>query len=100
MLPSTFHRGLGVAGGLTNVATPETGSIGAASHNRSMTFNAAKPGAAAANGSAAAQSAAELEKKVKEVEEKKLQAQQAVAEAQAAAAAGKKEDAKPVTISA
>lgn len=70
-----------------SVAAPEPGSISGSSHNKSMTFN--KPNAAA-----------ELERKVKEVEERKLQAQQAVAQAQAAAASGKKDDAKPVTISA
>ena len=66
--------------------------MSATSYNKSMTFN--KP----TNG--VSQSAAELERKAKEVEEKKLQAQQAVAQAKAAAAASKKDDAKPVTISA
>ncbi|KAH8087820.1 hypothetical protein BXZ70DRAFT_955272 [Cristinia sonorae] len=87
VLPSTFHRGLSTTGGLVSVATPEAGSIGAASHNKSMTFN---------KGSA---SAADLQKQLKEMEEKKSQAQAAVAQAQAAA--GKKEDGtKSVPISA
>ncbi|KAI0687425.1 hypothetical protein BC835DRAFT_1522783 [Cytidiella melzeri] len=68
VLPSTFHRGLGITGGANNV------SDSTASHNKSVTFNNK------------ASTAAQLEKRVKEVEEKKKQAKAAVAQAQAAAA--------------
>ena len=62
---------------MEKVPTPQTGSMGASSHNKSVTFNKS-------------QSAAELEKKVKEMEEKKNEAEKAVAQAEAAAA-GKKD---------
>lgn len=91
MLPSTFHRGLSMNAPIVNVPTPETGSMGAPSPHKSITFNKAAGG----------DSAAELEKKLKEMEEKKSQAEKAVAQAEAAAAAGKKDDtSKPVAISA
>ncbi|EKM53415.1 uncharacterized protein PHACADRAFT_211115 [Phanerochaete carnosa HHB-10118-sp] len=96
VLPTTFHRGLSASGGLVTVSTPETGSMGAHSHNKSVTFN--NPAKTGANG--AASSAAELEKRVKEVEEKKAQALQAVAQAEAAAAAKKDDSKPPVPISA
>ncbi|KAI0941719.1 hypothetical protein AcW1_003529 [Taiwanofungus camphoratus] len=91
VLPSTFHRGLSMNAPIVNVPTPETGSMGAPSPHKSITFNKAAGG----------DSAAELEKKLKEMEEKKSQAEKAVAQAEAAAAAGKKDDtSKPVAISA
>ena len=76
-MPSTFHRGLGPTGSMSDATT---------SHNRSVTFNNSKPA-----------TAAELEKKVKEMEEKKSQAQAAVAQAQAAAAS-KDGSAKSVSV--
>lgn len=107
VLPTTFHRGLAPSGGLVNVPTPETGSIGAPSPHKSVSFkkadgangnggevDAAKAGAATPSASS---SAADLEKKVKEMEERKNEAQKAIAAAQA----GKKDDAsKAVPISA
>ncbi|KAH9855977.1 hypothetical protein C2E23DRAFT_773433 [Lenzites betulinus] len=99
VLPSTFHRGLGASGGLVNVPTPETGSIGAPSPHKSMSFKKADgAGDEAAKASTpASSSAADLEKRVKEMEERKSEAQKAIAAAQA----GKKDDAsKPVPISA
>lgn len=68
-----------------NVSTPQTGTMGGASHHRSVTFN--KPGSKEA-----------LEQKVKEIEEKKTQAEAAVKQAEAAA--GGKDDSKPVAIAA
>ncbi|KAI0090742.1 hypothetical protein BDY19DRAFT_886920 [Irpex rosettiformis] len=78
VLPSTFHRGLGIG--------PET-----TSHNKSVTFNTSKT---------SAQTAAEIEKKVKEVEERKSQAKAAVAQAQAAAAAASSKDSSTKSVSA
>ncbi|KZT72321.1 hypothetical protein DAEQUDRAFT_686029 [Daedalea quercina L-15889] len=86
VLPSTFHRGLSTTSPIEKVPTPQTGSIGAPSHNKSVTFNKS-------------QSAAELEKKVKEMEEKKNEVEKAVAQAEAAASAAGKKDGS-VTISA
>ncbi|TFY58355.1 hypothetical protein EVG20_g8184, partial [Dentipellis fragilis] len=80
VLPTTFHRGLSTGAPLVSVATPQTGSMGGASHHRSVTFN--KPGDASAKET--------LERKMKEVEEKKSQAEAAVKEAE-----NKKSDAKP-----
>ncbi|KAI0359628.1 hypothetical protein OH77DRAFT_1472978 [Trametes cingulata] len=101
VLPTTFHRGLATTGGMVNVPTPETGSMGAPSPHKSMQFNRKADGAGA-NGTDAAKaggasSAADLEKKVKEMEDRKNEAQKAIAAAQA----GKKDDSsKPVPISA
>ena len=72
---------------MVTVATPETGSMGAPSPHKSVTFNKAA-------------SAAELQKQVKEMEEKKNQAQAAIAQAQAAAASKKEDGTKSVSISA
>ncbi|PCH35625.1 hypothetical protein WOLCODRAFT_139985 [Wolfiporia cocos MD-104 SS10] len=90
VLPSTFHRGLSTSGPIVSVLTPDTGSMGGQSQNKSVTFN--RP--------AGAKSAAELEQKLKEMEEKKSQAEKAVAQAEAAAAAGKDDATKSVAISA
>ncbi|KAI0079275.1 hypothetical protein K474DRAFT_1659330 [Panus rudis PR-1116 ss-1] len=92
VLPSTFHRGLSTTGGMINVPTPETGSIGAASPHKSVTFNR--------TASSGGTTAAELEKKLKEMEEKKNQAQAAVAQAEAAAANKKEDGTTSVPISA
>ncbi|THH33030.1 hypothetical protein EUX98_g1148 [Antrodiella citrinella] len=86
VLPSSFHRGLAPSGGVVNVAAPETGSIGAPSPHRSVTFNKS--------------SSSDLQKQLKEMEEKKNQAQAAVAQAQAAAANKKEDGSKSVSISA
>ena len=73
---------------MVSVPNPETGSIGAQSHHKSVTFK--RPDGTPTT-------AAELEKKVKEMEERKNEAQKAIAQAQA----GKKDDASPtVPISA
>ncbi len=102
VLPTTFHRGLAPSGGMVNVPTPETGSIGAPSPHKSMSFKKADGGegdsaAKAASPPTSSSSAADLEKKVKEMEERKNEAQKAIAAAQA----GKKDDAsKAVPISA
>ncbi|KAI0767061.1 hypothetical protein C8Q74DRAFT_1354926 [Fomes fomentarius] len=88
VLPTTFHRGLSTSSPTVNVPTPETGSIGSASHNRSVTFK--RPDGTPTT-------AAELERKVKEMEERKTEAQKRIAQAQA----DKKEDPSPaVPISA
>ncbi|KAF7293446.1 hypothetical protein MIND_01122100 [Mycena indigotica] len=71
VLPNSFHRGLSAAAPLVSVPNPETGSIGAASHNKSVTFN----------GSGGASVKEKLEKQMKEIEEQK----QAVKAAQEAA---------------
>lgn len=84
VLPSSFHRGLSATGPIEKVPTPQTGSIGSASYNKSVTFNKS-------------QSAAELEKKLKDMEEKKNAAEKAVARAEAAVASKKD---SPVAISA
>ncbi|EAU91619.2 polyadenylated RNA binding protein [Coprinopsis cinerea okayama7 len=84
VLPSTFHRGLSTSGGMVNVTTPETGSMGGASHNKSMTFNVS-----------ATSKKEDLEKKVKELEEQKQQMEKAMKEA-----ASKKADNKPVALAA
>ncbi|KAH9922064.1 uncharacterized protein B0H18DRAFT_1105731 [Fomitopsis serialis] len=87
VLPTSFHRGLSATGPIETIPAPQTGTMGASSHHKSMTFNKS-------------QSAAELEKKVKEMEEKKTEAEKAVAQAKAAAA-GKKDGATgSVAISA
>ncbi|KAF7351154.1 hypothetical protein MSAN_01678100 [Mycena sanguinolenta] len=89
VLPTTFHRGLSTSTPLVSVPTPETGSMGATSHHRSVTFNQ--------NSSVKDK----LEKQMKEIEQKKNQAEQAVKAAEEAAANAKKEkDVKAVTISA
>jgi hypothetical protein len=75
-----------------NVPTPETGSMGAASHHRSVTFN---------QSSGNTNIKEKLEKQMKEIEEKKSEAEKAVKAAEEAAAHAKKEkESKPVTISA
>ncbi|KAJ7106057.1 hypothetical protein C8R43DRAFT_1080800 [Mycena crocata] len=92
VLPTTFHRGLSTSAPLVNVPTPETGSMGAASHHRSVTFNQNS-----GNGNVKEK----LEKQMKEIEEKKSQAEKAVKAAEAAAATAKKDkDVKAVAISA
>ncbi|KAJ6497701.1 hypothetical protein C8R45DRAFT_899120 [Mycena sanguinolenta] len=89
VLPTTFHRGLSTSTPLVSVPTPETGSMGATSHHRSVTFN---QGGSVKD---------KLEKQMKEIEQKKDQAEQAVKAAEEAAANAKKEkDVKAVTISA
>nr|VWP00055.1 Amidohydrolase family protein [Ganoderma boninense] len=88
VLPTAFHRGLATTGGMINVPAPDTGSIGAPSHHKSVTFK--RPDGTPTT-------AAELEKKVKEMEERKSEAQKAIAQAQA----GQKGDASStVPISA
>lgn len=74
---------------MVNVATPEPGSMGAVSQNRSMTFN-----------NPAATTKQRLEQQMKEVQERKTQAEQAVKDAEAAAANSKKTDTNPVSIAA
>ncbi|KAJ7928438.1 hypothetical protein B0H13DRAFT_1967246 [Mycena leptocephala] len=92
VLPTTFHRGLSSAAPLVNVPTPETGSMGVASHHRSVTFN---------QSSGNTNIKEKLEKQMKEIEEKKSEAEKAVKAAEEAAAHAKKEkESKPVTISA
>ncbi|KAJ7647663.1 hypothetical protein FB45DRAFT_975290 [Roridomyces roridus] len=86
VLPSTFHRGLSTTAPLVNVPTPETGSMGAAKHNRSVTFN---------QGVSVKE---KLEQQMKEIEEKKIEAEKAVKAAEEAAAS--KKEAKTVTASA
>ncbi|KAF7315156.1 hypothetical protein MIND_00030000 [Mycena indigotica] len=71
VLPNSFHRGLSAAAPLVSVPNPETGSIGAASHHKSVKFN----------GSGGASVKEKLEKQMKEIEEQK----QAVKAAQEAA---------------
>ncbi|KAJ8589656.1 hypothetical protein M405DRAFT_817682 [Rhizopogon salebrosus TDB-379] len=80
VLPSTFHRGLTTSAPLVNVQAPETGSMGAPSHHRSVTFN--KP--------------QDVKEKLKDIEKQKEKAKKAIDEAKAAA--GKKEETKPVPI--
>ncbi|OAX42784.1 hypothetical protein K503DRAFT_709845 [Rhizopogon vinicolor AM-OR11-026] len=80
VLPSTFHRGLTASAPLVNVQAPETGSMGAASHHRSVTFN--KP--------------QDVKEKLKDIEKQKEMAKKAIDEAKAAA--GKKEETKAVPI--
>ncbi|KAF7362224.1 hypothetical protein MVEN_00568600 [Mycena venus] len=93
VLPTTFHRGLSTSAPLVSVPNPETGSMGAASHHRSVTFNQSSGGNASVK--------EKLEKQMKEIEEKKSQAEKAVKAAEEAAANAKKEkDVKAVTISA
>lgn len=72
---------------MVSVSTPETGTMGPVSQNRSMTFN--NPGATTKQ---------KLEQQMKEVQERKNQAEQAVKDAEAAAA--KKADTNPVSIAA
>ncbi|KAH6913936.1 polyadenylated RNA binding protein [Coprinopsis sp. MPI-PUGE-AT-0042] len=82
VLPGTFHRGLSTNGGMVNIATPEPGSMGGASHNKSVTFN----------------NPASMKERLKEIEEKKAAMQKAVEEA---AANSKKSTAeKPVALAA
>lgn len=80
VLPSTFHRGLTTSAPLVNVQAPETGSMGAPSHHRSVTFN--KP--------------QDVKEKLKDIEKQKEMAKKAIDEAKAAA--GKKEESKVVSI--
>jgi len=87
VLPTSFHRGLSATGPIETIPAPQTGTMGASSHHKSMTFNKN-------------QSAAELEKKVKEMEEKKTEAEKAVAQAKAAAAGKKDGTTGSVAISA
>jgi len=88
VLPSSFHRGLSTSGSIVSVPAPETGSMGNASHNRSMTFN---------NSTGSAKE--KYEQQMKEIQAKKDAAEKAVKDAEAAAG-GKKDDAKPVSIAA
>ncbi|KII95659.1 hypothetical protein PLICRDRAFT_693828 [Plicaturopsis crispa FD-325 SS-3] len=88
VLPTAFHRGLSTTAPLVNVQTPESGSMGGPSHNRSVKFNNVGEGAESVKD--------RLEKKMKEIEEKKSQAEKAVAEAEAAT----KKDNNPVAITA
>ncbi|KAJ6624311.1 hypothetical protein B0H10DRAFT_1784731 [Mycena sp. CBHHK59/15] len=90
VLPSTFHRGLSTTAPLVNVPTPETGSMGAASHHRTVTFNQAGTGNDVKK---------KLEQQMKEIEEKKSQAEKAVKAAEEAAATAKK-DKEAIPISA
>ena len=85
VLPSSFHRGLATTGPMINVPTPEPGSMGGPSPHRSVTFN-----------SASANVKEKLEQQMKEIQEKKSEAERAVRNAEAAA--GKKDEAKPVSI--
>ncbi|KAF8161281.1 hypothetical protein B0H34DRAFT_700238 [Crassisporium funariophilum] len=87
VLPSSFHRGLAASGPMVSVPTPEPGSMGGASHNKSMTFN---------NGGASAKE--RLDQQMREVQERKSEAERAVKEAEAAA--NKKDGAKAVPIAA
>ena len=80
VLPSTFHRGLTTSAPLVNVHAPETGSMGAASHHRSVTFN--KP--------------QDVKDKLKDIEKQKEMAKKAIDEAKAAAV--KKDETKAVPI--
>ncbi|KAF8178614.1 hypothetical protein K438DRAFT_1604621 [Mycena galopus ATCC 62051] len=92
VLPTTFHRGLSTSAPLVSVPTPETGSMGGASHHRSVTFNQS-------GGNAHVKE--KLEKQMKEIEQKKSQAEKAVKAAEEAAANAKKEkDVTAVTASA
>ncbi|KAK7057549.1 hypothetical protein R3P38DRAFT_2841681 [Favolaschia claudopus] len=89
VLPTTFHRGLSTTAPLVNVPNPETGSMGAPSPHRSVTFK----------GNVSVKQ--KLEQQMKEIEEKKSQAEKAVKAAEEAAANAKKEkDVKAMTISA
>lgn len=99
VLPGTFHRGLSATGPIVNISTPPTGSMGAPSHNRSVTFNNAGSGAASSRASTEGLSEkVQLEKKMKELEDKKSEAEKKVKEAEKkvkeaedkAAASGKK----------
>ncbi|KAF9012508.1 hypothetical protein BDQ17DRAFT_1344035 [Cyathus striatus] len=84
VLPTAFHRGLSTTGGLVNVQTPETGTMGAPSPHKSVNFK---------------NSAAGVKEKLKELEEKKIEAEKKVKDAEAAAAAsanGKKDG--PTTV--
>lgn len=91
ILPTSFHRGLSTTGPMVNVSTPETGTMGGgASHHRSVKFNKATgPGAGVKE---------KLEQQMKEIEERKREAEKAVRDAEAAAS--KKDDTKPVAITA
>ncbi|KAG1861988.1 hypothetical protein C8R48DRAFT_834245 [Suillus tomentosus] len=80
VLPSTFHRGLSTTAPLVNVQAPETGSMGAQSHHRSVTFN--KP--------------QDVKEKLKDIEKQKEAAKRAIDEAKAAG--GKKEETNAVPI--
>ncbi|KAJ7244140.1 hypothetical protein B0H12DRAFT_1236187 [Mycena haematopus] len=91
VLPTTFHRGLSTSAPLVSVPTPETGSMGAASHHRSVTFNQSGGAASVKD---------KLEKQMREIEQKKSQAEKAVKAAEEAANAKKDNDVKAVTISA
>ena len=86
VLPSSFHRGLTTAGPMVNVPTPEPGSMGGPSPHRSVTFNNAT----------SASVKEKLQQQMKEIQEKKSEAEKAVRNAEAAA--GKKDEAKPVSI--
>ncbi|KAF7321530.1 hypothetical protein MKEN_00673900 [Mycena kentingensis (nom. inval.)] len=68
VLPNSFHRGLASSTPLTKVPNPETGSIGAPSHNKSVKFN-----------TTGASVKEKLAKQMKEIEEQK----QAITAAQA-----------------
>lgn len=74
---------------MVSVSTPPTGSIGGASHHRSVTFNNAN-GGSGSRASMEAPGKEELEKRMKELEEKKSEAQRLVKEAEEKAAADKK----------
>ncbi|KAF8891782.1 hypothetical protein BD779DRAFT_1513106 [Infundibulicybe gibba] len=90
VLPTTFHRGLATTAPLVNVSTPETGSMGGPSPHRSMTFNNA-----AGSGAGVKE---KLQQQMREIQEKKSEAEKAVKEAEAAAS--KKDESKPVAITA
>jgi len=87
VLPSTFHRGLSTSGPIVSVPAPETGSMSGSSHNRSVTFN---------NNAAIKEKYAQ---QMKEIQAKKDEVEKAVKEAEAAANS-KKDDSKPVSITA
>ena len=87
VLPSSFHRGLATTGPMISVQTPEPGSMGGPSPHRSVTFNSV---------TASANVKEKLEQQMKEIQEKKREAERAVRNAEAAA--GKKDEAKPVSI--
>ncbi|KAG6813514.1 hypothetical protein H0H92_010218 [Tricholoma furcatifolium] len=91
VLPTSFHRGLSTTGPMVTVSTPETGSMsGSSSHHKSVKFNKpAGPGQGVKE---------KLQQQIKEIEQSKLEAEKAVREAEAAAA--KKDESKPVAITA
>jgi len=89
VLPNTFHKGLSSSAPMVSVQAPETGSIGAPSPHKSVTFNKTSMPA----------TAEELQKRMKELEEMKSQAEAAIKQSEAAAAANKKDENKAVAVS-